>query len=232
MVVPVDQLRRVTAATDASNPIWVDDADTRPSEPPSTVPIPVQAESDAYTGDFMREEAERFAQYVAARLGELHRKRLQMAEAENRFESITIEQKQEISRFRVAVAAESERLKEVDAMLQLKAGGLESRESALSVRESEVAAREARVARAEARATETDRRTADLRAAIDLLDVRRAALTDERAALDRRAELLDRAELAQHRRAAELDELDERLRLEQEEFEREMQAHAIRSRAG
>ena len=214
LAVPVEQLRRdAPPASDESYPIWVD------GTPPPRAPL-APAEAEAYTGDYMADEAGRFAQYVAARLGELHKRRLELAEAEGRFESMTMERKQDMHRGRGAVAAEVEHLRLRGAALQVTETGLVARAAELATREVEVSAREGRVARSESRAADTDRRTADLRSAIDQLDARRAAVAEERDTLGRRAEAIDRAELALHRRSAELDELDERLRLEQEEFER------------
>lgn len=184
-------------------------------------PAPVGTEPEPYSSDYMKEEAGRFAQYVAARLGELQKKRAQLADAESRFEQMTMDQKQELYRARAATTTASTRVTDRESALQAQAAALAVREASLAAREVEVAARESRVARAESRATETDRRTAELRASIDQLEARRLAMAEEREALNRRAEALDRAELAQHRRAVELDELDERLRLEQDEFERE-----------
>lgn len=213
--VAVQQLQSTaTSVDDASYPIWVDDQPQRPAPPDAAL-----APQEPYTGEFMKEEAERFSQYVTARLTELHRRRLEMAEAENRFELMTMERKQDLVRHREAILAEREALRDREQALQAKEEMLAAREAALAAREAELAAREARVARSEARAADIDRRMAELRAAIDTLDARRAALAEERAELDRRAEALDKAELAMHRRTAELDELDERLRLEQEEFE-------------
>lgn len=231
--VPVEQLRRhATDATDETYPIWVDGTPPprRAVCEPRVLPEP-PVEEATYTDDYMKDEATRFAQYVAARLADLHKRRLELAEAENRFESMTMERKQEMHRARGAVAAESDRLKERETALQAKETGLVAREAELATREVEVAAREGRVARAESRAADTDRRTAELRAAIDQLEARRAAVAEERARLNQRAEELDRAELAMHRRSAELDELDERLRLEQEEWERERE-QATRQTAG
>ncbi len=197
--VPVEQLQaHAVPADDPSAPVWVDG-------PP--------ADAGAYTGNYMKDEAGRFAQYVAARLAELHKRRSELTEAENRFESATMDRKQDAHRQGAALASEAARQEEVIARMDAK-------ERELTAREADVAAREARVARAEGRAADADRRTAELRAAIDQLEARRAALADERAALDRRAEALDRAELALHRRSAELDELDERLHVEQDEYER------------
>jgi hypothetical protein len=272
--VPVEQLRQGTApAEDPSRPIWVDGLPADQVRPNDRTPLPAPAPPvpALYTGDYMKEEAGRFAQYVEARLGELQKKRFQLADAENRFEAVTMGQKQDLFRARAAASADAERLKEREAELQAKEAAVAARESELATRaeslaqemeavlvkreaelaareadverrqenllqdkeeqlvvreaevtarEAELAAREARAVRAEKRAADADRRTAEIRAAIDQLEARRAALAEERVALDRRAEMLDRTELAQHRRAAELDELDERLRLEQEEFER------------
>src|SRR3954470_22744495 len=68
--VPVEQLRRgAVEIEDASYPIWVDGAPTDPT------PLPPPTEPEPYSGDYMKDEAGRFAQYVAARLGELHKKR-------------------------------------------------------------------------------------------------------------------------------------------------------------
>jgi chromosome segregation ATPase len=231
--VPVEQLRRGAVPTeDASYPIWVDGA------PGDHTPLP--AEPPVYTGDYMKDEAERFAQYVGLRLGDLHKRRLQLAEAENRFESMTMAQKQDLYRARAAASADTERLKGFATALEAKETELAAREGELAAREAEVVAREAELAaresralRVESRVSDADRRTAELRAAIDQLEARRAALAEERETLNRRAELLDRAELAQHRRAAELDEMDERLRQEFEEFERERErAQPARGRAG
>ena len=78
--VPVEELGHGPApADDAAYPIWVDDT------PGDRAPAP-PAEPGPYTGDYMKDEAGRFAQYVAARLGELHKRRLELADAENRFE--------------------------------------------------------------------------------------------------------------------------------------------------
>jgi hypothetical protein len=219
--VQVDQLRRhATPATDETYPIWVDGnpPPRRVASEPRVLPEP-PAEEGTYLGEYMKDEATRFAQYVAARLAEIHKRRLELTEAENRFESMTMERKQEIHHSRGAVNAESERLKGLEVAFQAKETGLVARVAELAAREAEIVTRESRVARAESRAADTDRRTAELRAAIDQLEARRAAVAEERERLNQRAEELDRAELAMHRRSAELDELDERLRLEQEEFE-------------
>lgn len=221
IAVPVEQLRRdAPSASDEAYPIWVDGTPPPRAAAPEPRALPAPDEPEAYSGDYMRDEAGRFAQYVAARLGELHKRRLELAEAESRFESMTMERKQDMHRGRGAVAAEVEHLRLRGAALQVKETGLVARAAELATREAEVSAREGRVARSESRAADTDRRTADLRSAIDQLDARRAAVAEERDTLGRRAEAIDRAELALHRRSAELDELDERLRLEQEEFER------------
>lgn len=221
--VAVEQLRKhAVPSEDASYPIWVDGTSTRRSVSAVTrAATDTPAPDETYPGDYMKDEAARFAQYVSARLGELHKRRLELAEAENRFEQMTMERKQEINKQRVGVDTEGTSLKQRAAALQAKEAALVAREAELATREAEVAARESRVARSEARAADTDRRTAELRAAIDALESRRAAVADERASLDRRAEAIDKAELALHRRTAELDELDERSRLEQEEFERD-----------
>src|SRR5688572_1800016 len=125
--VPVEQLRRgAVEVEDASYPIWVDSPVDRTPFPPT--------EPEPYTGDYMKEEARRFAQYVAARLGELHKKRMQLAEAECRFESMTMGQKQDLHRARAATLADAERLKEREELLC-------EREAALSAREAELAAR-------------------------------------------------------------------------------------------
>ena len=117
--VPVEQLRRaaatVAAVADASFPIWVD------SPPVDQTPLPaavVAPESEEYNGDFMKDEAGRFAQYVAARLAELHTKRTQLADAENRFERMTMEQKQSVARARGATAAEAARQAEREQTLR------------------------------------------------------------------------------------------------------------------
>jgi hypothetical protein len=205
--VPVDQLRQHGAPpTDDTLPIWVDSSPT----PVGESPPPVHSEppaSPAYAGSYMKEEGVRFAEYVAARLSELHARRLELAAAENRFESVTMERKQELFRIHSGVTADSEQLKEREAAFRATESALAAREAELGVRETEVAAREARVARAEGRAADADRRTAELRAVIDHLDATRAALAEERAELARRADALDKAELALHRRFAELDEI-------------------------
>jgi chromosome segregation ATPase len=212
--IPIQQGRPSIQVDDSALPLSVS-VDSPASPAPQGFPPP----DDGYGSDYMREEATRFAQYVAARLGELHKRRLDLAEAENRFEAATMERKQDIHRQRGTLAAQAAQMNEHVAAIQAKEAALVAREAELAAREAEVAAREGRVARSEARATDTDRRTAELRAAIDALDARRAAVAEEKAALDQRAEALDRAELALHRRTAELDEMDERLRLEVEEFE-------------
>jgi uncharacterized protein (DUF3084 family) len=204
--VPVDQLRQSDAApADDTFPIWVDGAPTVAAPiPPVSVEV---SEPLTYAGDYMKDEAVRFAQYVAARLSELHARRRELAEAESRFESMTMEKKQELFRTHGAVARDIEQLKGREAAVQAREAALATRAAALSAHEAELAAREARVTRSEARAADADRRTAELRAAIDQLDAGRAALTEERAELARRAEALDKAELAMHRRFAELDEI-------------------------
>src|SRR5262245_40476472 len=175
--VAVDQLKRVTVpADDASHPIWVDNGrGGRISNAPPPLPrvlADTPAPEETYAGDYMKDEAARFTQYVTARLAELHKRRLELAEAENRFEQITMEKKQEMNRQRGGVTAEAEAIKQRAAALQEKEAALVEREAELAARESEVAAREGRVARSEARATDTDRRTAELRAANDALEAR------------------------------------------------------------
>jgi hypothetical protein len=220
MAVPVGEIRQRSGPTgdDTPLPIWVDGTPTARGESPpvrSEAPsLPAVPEPETYTGDYMKDEAARFAQYVATQLGELHKRRLVLAEAENRFESMTMEQKQGLFRAHSSVAAEHAKLNERESAVQAKETTLAAREADLLTREAEVALRESRVARSEARAADTDRRTAELRATIDQLDATRAALAEERAELTRsaealacRAEALDKAELAMHRRFAELDEL-------------------------
>ncbi len=221
-VIPVNQIQQQSVAVqDASFPICVDGVPGQRLAMTESRALPEAPGAEVYTGDYMKAEAERFARFVDARLAELHKRRRELTEAECRFESMTMERKQEVHRQSGAVAAEAERLRIREVTLQAKETALVAREAEMATREAEVAAREARVARSEARAIDADRRMAELRAAIDQLEARRAALAEEKAALDQRAESLDRAELALHRRTAELDELDERLRLEQEEFEQE-----------
>lgn len=207
--VAVDGVRRAATAEDDSFPIWVDDG---AAPAPDAAITPARTEEPMYAGDYMKEEAERFAQYVAARLAELHKRRHELADAECRFEALTMDRKQHLHRHQAAQTATTDELARREADVQAKEG-------AFAPREAELAGREARVARAESRAANVDRRAAELRATLDQIETRRAALADERAALDRRAEALDRAELALHRRTAELDEIDERVRQEQEEWE-------------
>jgi hypothetical protein len=232
--VPLEQVRQQSAPTaDGMFPIWVDgvpqsriEATDSPSETttlsargdaPTVAARPDASpavESELVPGDYMKDEAARFAQYVAARLGELKRRRMELAEAECRFETLTMERKQELFRTHGVVAAETERLKERAAAVAALEAAAKARDAEFAARAAELTTREARVARAESRAADTDRRTAELRAAIDQLDATRAALAEERADLARRAEALatraealDRAELAMHRRLAELDEI-------------------------
>lgn len=216
--VPVAEIRsRAAPEPDDSFPIWVDgEPATAPVLATPRVVTPPKPEVPTYAGDFMKEEAARFEQYVAARLSELHKKRHELAEAESKFEAMTMQRKQELHRQQGALAASTDELTRRE--LELK-----SREAALAAREAELAGREARVSRSDQRAADLDRRAAELRATLDQIEARRAGVAEERAALERRAAELDRAELAMHRRSAELDELDERLRMEQEEWE---QAHA------
>ncbi len=226
LAVPVEQLwQHGVETSDESYPIWVGAAPGSRQTPRPLViqtPPPRSAGGEPdYVGEYMKEEAARFAQYVNERLSELQKRRLELTEAENRFESQAMERKQELHRHHGAVTTAAEKLAQRESALQTKEAGLVAREAELAAREAEVAAREGRVARAEGRATDTDRRTAELRAAIDQLEARRAAMAEERETLNRRVEELDRAELALHRRSAELDELDERMRLEQDEFDRE-----------
>ena len=222
-VVSLDEIRDRPAPSpvqDDSFPIWVDSGAAAPPEPGATVPPPAPVappprEEPIYTGDYMAAEAEHFSQYVAARLTELHQRRHELTEAESRFEVVTMQRKQELHRQQGALVRAADELARREADVAAK-------ESECLAREAEQAAREGRASRSEARAADIDRRTAELRATIDQIESRRAALAEERIELDRRAAELDRAELAMHRRTAELDEMDERLRLEQEEWE---QAH-------
>ncbi|HEY1186436.1 MAG TPA: hypothetical protein VGE74_02215 [Gemmata sp.] len=206
--VPVAEMKgRAAPAPDDSFPIWVDG---EPAAPPAGHAPP--AEAPIYTGAYMKEEAARFEQYVAARLSELHKKRHELAEAECRFEAVTMQRKQELHRQQGALTVATDELARRERELS-------AREAALATREAELTGREARVSRSDQRAADLDRRAAELRATLDQIEARRAGAAEERAALERRAAELDRAELALHRRSAELDELDERLRLEQEEWE-------------
>jgi hypothetical protein len=252
-VIPIDQLPPTAPASGDASPICVDGGaglsgaiGLPAAVMPLGFPAPTSANGD-YSGDYMRDEAVKFAQYTTQRLGELHRKRMELAEAESRFEAMCVSQKQTIHDQRMANAARANELSRREAELQAKvselntiaaeyeprAAELDARETQLAAWEADLAAREARVARPSSRETTSDRRVAELRAAIEQLEARRAALAEERAALDQRAEMLDRTELALHRRSAELDEMDERLRLEQEEWERmREEAEAAQEPAG
>ncbi|VTR91803.1 unnamed protein product [Gemmata massiliana] len=228
-VVSLDEIRNRAAPTpDDSFPIWVDSGSHPPPEhvtsvtPAAVVPGNMGApvlpppqrppEEPIYTGNYMAEEAERFSQYVAARLSELHARRAELADAESRFEAVTMQRKQELYRQQGALAQAADDLARRETAVTTK-------EADLVAREADQTARESRMSRSEARAVDIDRRTAELRATLDQIESRRAALAEERTELDRRADELYRAELAMHRRTAELDEMDERLRLEQEEWE-------------
>jgi hypothetical protein len=233
--VPVEELRQNTVALAGETlPIFVDGTPMGPrGVPPGPEPVaprvvpppapelvvprvvpPPAPEPVAYTGDYMKDEAARFTQYVTARLNELQKRRHDLAEAEHRFESMTMERKQELFRAQGALVVETERLREREAAIQAKEAALAAREAELVARANDIPAREARLARVEARALDADQRIAELRATIDQLDATRTALAQERAELSRsaealasRAEALDKAELALHRRFAELDEM-------------------------
>lgn len=181
-------------------------AEEVPDAPPAP-PAPAQ-----YVGEFMRAEADRFEQYVNARLAEVQKKRAALADAESKFEQMTMAQKQELGLARAATAAETDRLKSRDAELSARATDLVARETALAVREAELAARDQQAARIEQLASEQDRRFADLRATLDRIEAKRAALAGERAELDRRAAELELLEIELHRRGVEMDEMEVRLR--------------------
>src|SRR5580765_2830880 len=70
--IPVEAFRQpALPAADDVLPICVDGA-PQPLQSVQSLPAPV-ADPEPYTGDFMKDEAERFSQYVAARLAELHK---------------------------------------------------------------------------------------------------------------------------------------------------------------
>jgi hypothetical protein len=193
----------------------VPDAPPEPPAPPTVVTratAPTVPDVLTYEGDFMKAEAARFEQYVNARLAEVQKKRAALAEAESKFEQITMAQKQELGLSRAANTVEADKLKARDAELSARAAELVARESALAVREAELAARDQQAARIQTLATEQDRRFAELRATLDRIEAKRAALAEERAELDRRASELDSAEIELQRRGVEMDEMEVRLR--------------------
>lgn len=238
--VPVDQLDNYQQRTsDETFPIRVDPSRPDLELPPlpaaqpvlpraaarnavrrAEEPLPVAEEVPiTYTGNFMKAEAAQFEQYVNARLAELKKKRAALADAESKFEQLTMAQKQDIGRAHVANAAEADRLRARDTELTARTAELVAREAALADREADLAAREVelaardqQLARIEALATEPDRRFAELRATLDRIEAKRVALADERAALERRTAELERAEIDMHRREVELDEMEVRLR--------------------
>lgn len=187
-------------------------AGAEPTVPDVVRGAPTLPEVTTYVGDFMKAEAARFEQYVNARLAEVRKKRAALAEAESKFEQMTMAQKQEIGLARAVNVAEADRLKTREMELSTRAAELVARETALAVRESELAARDQQAARIQTLATEQDRRFAELRATLDRIDAKRAALSDERAELDRRAAELECNEIELQRRAVEMDEMEARLR--------------------
>jgi hypothetical protein len=198
-------------------PVVAPRARAAPTLPDVAGPAPTVPEITTYDGDFMKAEAARFEQYVNARLAEVQKKRAALADAESKFEQMTMTQKQELGRARAANVAEADRLKARDAELSARAAELVARETALAVREAELATRAQPVARVEPLAVDRDRRFAELRATLDRIEAKRAALAEERAELDRRAAELDTAELELHRRGVEMDEMEARLRQALEE---------------
>jgi hypothetical protein len=230
VAVPTEEIRQSTEPSgDGMFPIWVDGTPqprrdlvlpreevppVREEAPPVREKVPPVPQPEPYPSDFMKDEVARFNQYVTARLTELHKRRLELAEAEHRFESMTMEKKQELYRAQAAASTGTEQLREREAAVQAKEAEFAAIETALTALSEDLTAREARVARSEARALDAERRTAELRATIEKLEATRTALAEERAELSRsadalaqRAEALDRAELALHRRFAELDEI-------------------------
>src|SRR5262245_16119066 len=90
-----------------------------PQIPPAPLPQPPlpQGASDepAYTGEYMKEEATRFAKYVAARLAEVQKKRQDLTNAESTFENLYMTRKQEMHLQQSAIAERVKKLNELEA---------------------------------------------------------------------------------------------------------------------
>ncbi|MCI0703348.1 MAG: hypothetical protein L0241_19895, partial [Planctomycetia bacterium] len=143
-----------------------------PIKQPAVIQQPAPAiqatpEANPYTGEYMKDDAARFAKYVAARLADIQKKRQELTTAESNFETLYMTRKQELHQQQNTLTERVNKLNELEADIAAREAALAAREAALTVREAEVVTRESRVSRVDIRAADIDRRTAELRAAID-----------------------------------------------------------------
>jgi hypothetical protein len=209
---------------------------TEPPLPPSSSSPPPVPDAPM-PAEWVKAEKDRFDSYVAEGLASLERARRENAEAESRHEAACVTRSIELSRQTTLLAMRGQDIDRREGNLRIATDALAVREEELNTwqirlveREAAMAAQESRVATLEEEAAALGKLIAELRPAVENLELRkseaeslRTEFAAKQSALDRRLIVVGRSELAIQKRLAELDEYEQVLRAELEEREADLE---------
>jgi hypothetical protein len=213
------------ALTDERFAVWVGNPGEKPAVQAIGVGGPSPEDAAAHL-DWLRGETRQFNQYVATRLAALDRRRQELAALESRLESEFTTREQELNRVRASLSARTEALTGREGEVARQESTFAETLAGLESREAAVAAREAKIASLLVKVVELERREKELGPVVEALERRKAEaehLLARLAELDKRQVELEREAQALSRRGNELDELEQDLRQELEQREREVE---------
>ncbi len=209
--------------------VWVGE----PGEQPARVVSPSgpDPQDAAAHLEWLRQETQRFNEYVVRKLALLEKRRQELANMESRAEATYLTREQELNRQQVALDARTEAVRQREQVIAARAAELDRQAESLAAQKGDIVDREAHLAGLERKIADLEKRERQLWPVVEALEGRRAdaeaaqaALDRQRAALERRQAQLEREEQALRRRMEELDELEQQLRQELEEQERDLEA--------
>jgi hypothetical protein len=222
-----DAVAPASAPADGQFAVWVGGPGEQPPAPLPAVGVGGPSPEDAATHlDWLRRETQQFNQYVATRMAAFDRRRQELAALESRLESEFTTREQELNRVRASLSARTEVLAGREGEVARREATFAETLAGLESRVAAVAAREAKIASLIVKVVELERREKELRPVVEALERRKAEaehLLSRLGELDRRQVELEREAQALARRGNELDELEQDLRQELEQREREVE---------
>jgi hypothetical protein len=214
-----------TQPVDERFAVWVGNPGEQPLRPMIGVSGPVPEDAAAHL-EWVRAEAHQFDQYVATRLAALDRRRQELAALESRLEADFTTREQELNRLRASLTARSEALSGREEEFARREAGFAETLAGLEGREAALGVREAKLMKLKLQVIELEHREKQLWPVVEALERRKAEaehLLARLAELDKRQAQLEREGQALTRRMVELDELEQDLRSELEQREREVE---------